>query len=143
MALSNVKVQDIAKDLKVTNKDIIEKLSNFGITLKSGASVLEEEHLGLIMDLYTQAYDMGDTPIIKPKVKAPIKQEEPKKEEPKEVKKESQKVAEKPAPKKDAPAQKTAEKKDTTSKAPQKDDKKAEDAKAYFGTILFLLNIIQ
>ena len=69
MAASNVKVQEIARELKVPAKEIIEKLSNFGITLKSGASLLEEEHLSLILEIYTQEYDMGSEPIVKPKVK--------------------------------------------------------------------------
>lgn len=129
MALSNVKVQEIAKDLKVTNKDIIEKLSAFGITLKSGASVLEEEHLGLIMDLYTQAYDMGDTPIIKPEVKAPIKKEEPKEEAKNEPAKVTETHTEKKENKAQKPAEKPVQKKEVTPKLPQKDAKKAEDAK--------------
>ena len=42
MATSNVKVSEIAKDLKVPAKEIIEKLANYGIALKSGAALLDE-----------------------------------------------------------------------------------------------------
>ena len=76
--MSNVKVQEIAKDLKLTSKEIITKLAEFDITLKSGASLLEEEHLGLILEIYTQAFDLGDEVIEKPEVKAPEFKEEKK-----------------------------------------------------------------
>ena len=72
MAQSNIKVQGFAKDLKVTPKDVIEKLAGIGITVKSGASYLEEEHLGILMDIYTKEHDMGDAPI----VKAPLNKKE-------------------------------------------------------------------
>ena len=88
MATSNVKVQEIAKDLKVTGKEILEKLAEHDIILKSGASLLDEEHLGLIMDLYTKAYDVGDEPIIKPKVKKVERKPEEKQEEKPVVKEE-------------------------------------------------------
>ena len=76
MAENGIKVSQIAKDLKVTSKDITERLAGFGITVK-GTSVLTEEQLGLVFDIYTNLHDLGDAPIVKP---------EPKKEEPKAVK---------------------------------------------------------
>ena len=88
MAMSNVKLQQIAKDLKLTSKEIITKLAEFDITVKSGASLLDEEHLGLILDIYTQAFDMGDEVIEKPLVKKPeFKEEEKPLEKQKPVKK--------------------------------------------------------
>ncbi len=108
MAMSNVKVQEIAKDLKVTSKEIITKLAEFDINLKSGASLLDEEHLGLILDIYTQAYDLGDEIIEKPAVKKPEFKEE---EKPKEEK-----------PKKTETKEKTAEKKPTQKKV-EKEEK--------------------
>ena len=66
--MSNVKVQEIAKDLKLTSKEIIAKLAEFGITLKTGASLMEEEHLALVLEIYTQAFDKGDEIIEKPLV---------------------------------------------------------------------------
>ena len=107
MAMSNVKVQEIAKDLKVTSKEIITKLAEFDIILKSGASLLDEEHLGLILDIYTQAYDMGDEVIEKPTVKKPEfkeeekpKEEKTKEEKPKKAEVKEKKTEEKPAKKK-------------------------------------------
>ena len=65
MAENGIKVSQIAKDLKVTSKDITERLSGFGITVK-GTTVLTEEQLGLIFDIYTNLHDLGDAPIEKP-----------------------------------------------------------------------------
>ncbi len=113
MAISNVKVQEIAKDLKVTSKEIITKLAEFDINLKSGASLLDEEHLGLILDIYTQAYDLGDEIIEKPAVKMPEFKEE---EKPKEEKAKEEK------PKKTEAKEKTAEKKPTQKKV-EKEEK--------------------
>ncbi len=105
MAMSNVKVQEIAKDLKLTSKEIITKLAEFDITLKSGASLLEEEHLGLILEIYTQAFDLGDEIIEKPEVKVPeFKDEKPvekKAEEKKETVKKTVKKESKPETKKE------------------------------------------
>ncbi len=77
MAENGIKVSQIAKDLKVTAKDIVEKLAEFGVAVKS-TSVLTEEQLGLVFDIYTSLFDIGDTPIVKP----PLEVEEPKAAEP-------------------------------------------------------------
>ena len=126
MAENGVKVSQIAKDLKVTGKDIVERLAGFGIEVK-GTSVLTDEQLGLVFDIYTTLYDVGDAPIEKPalEVEEPKQEEvkeEPKKEAPKaepkkeEPKKEAPK-AEKPAPEAKKPEQKPQEKR---GKAPAK-----------------------
>ncbi|MBR4173500.1 MAG: translation initiation factor IF-2 N-terminal domain-containing protein, partial [Clostridia bacterium] len=85
MADNGIKISQIAKDLKVTSKDITERLAAFGVTVK-GTSPLTEEQLGLIFDIYTTLYDIGDTPIEKPPLEEMPKvvEEEPK-EEPKAV----------------------------------------------------------
>ncbi len=133
MAENGIKVSQIAKDLKVTGKDIVERLAGFGIEVK-GTSVLTDEQLGLVFDIYTTLYDVGDAPIEKPalEVEEPKQEEvkeepkaeeapkaEPKKEEPKktEPKKEEPKKAEKPAPEAKKPEQKPQEKR---GKAPAK-----------------------
>lgn len=43
-----IKLGEISKNLKITNKDIIAKLAEFGVELKSSASVVDEETIGLI-----------------------------------------------------------------------------------------------
>ena len=78
---AKIKVHEIAKDLKVTSKDIIEKMAEMGVELKNHMSVLTEEQLGMILDIYTQLHDMGEEPLVRPERKAEkqpeVKQEEP------------------------------------------------------------------
>jgi len=121
MAENGIKVSQIAKDLKVTSKDITERLLAFGIEVK-GTTVLSEEQLGLIFDIYTNLHDMGDEPIVKPE--KPVKKEEPvKKVEPKpEVKEEEKPKTEKEEPKPE-PVKEPVEKQE---KAPQKNEKKPQ-----------------
>ena len=112
MATSNIKVSEMAMDLKVTSKEIIEKLSEFGITLKSGASLLDEEHLGLILEIYTQENDIGDTVLVNPErkeEKKPIEEKAAKEEVKEEVKEE-----------------KTAQKAEKVQKAEPKEEKKPQ-----------------
>ena len=52
MAEKGIKISQIAKDLKVTSKDITERLAAFGETVKA-SSPLTDEQLGLIFDIYT------------------------------------------------------------------------------------------
>ncbi len=123
MAENGVKVSQIAKDLKVTGKDIVERLAGFGIEVK-GTSVLTDEQLGLVFDIYTTLYDVGDTPIEKPALEVEEPKQEEVKEEPKveeapkeEPKKEEPKKVEKPAPEAKKPESKPQEKR---GKAPAK-----------------------
>ena len=101
MADNGIKISQIAKDLKVTSKDITERLGAFGVTVKA-TSPLTEEQLGLIFDIYTTLYDVGDAPIEKPPLEPmPEKKAEPEeepKEEPKPEKKEEPKKQEKRKP---------------------------------------------
>ncbi|MBQ7794802.1 MAG: translation initiation factor IF-2 [Clostridia bacterium] len=146
MAILQPKVQDIAKDLKITSTEIIEALAGMGHTLKNSSAQLDEEQLGIIFDIFTKMYDMGDEPIVKPKRKAkaeklqdeaaaPLteekqeeKKEEPKKEEKAEPVKEEKKTAkkaEKPAAKKAETAEKTE--KPAVKKAPPAPMKKKKE----------------
>ncbi|MCR4692740.1 MAG: translation initiation factor IF-2 [Firmicutes bacterium] len=140
MADNGIKISQIAKDLKVTSKDITERLAAFGLTIKA-ANPLTEEQLGLIFDIYTTLYDVGDTPIEKPPLEKMPEIEEPQKEE-KEIKAEEAKPAEvkKPEPKKQErkkPQQKTLQKSrkagEQVVEIPQDNKKeyiiKADDAK--------------
>lgn len=112
MADNGIKISQIAKDLKVTSKDITERLAAFGVTVKA-ASPLTEEQLGLIFDIYTTLYDVGDTPIEKPPLEEMPKAAEEPIEEQKEKPKEGPKPEKKPEPKKQErrkPQQKTLQK---------------------------------
>ena len=100
MADNGIKISQIAKDLKVTSKDITERLTAFGVTVKATAP-LTEEQLGLIFDIYTTLYDVGDAPIEKPPLEEMPKPEEKEAEEtPKEEPKPAKAEEKKPEPKK-------------------------------------------
>ena len=83
MADNGIKVSQIAKDLKITSKDIVERLAEFGITVKT-TSVLTEEQLGIVFDIYTCLHDIGDEPIVKPPLE--LEEEKPVEKPVKEVK---------------------------------------------------------
>lgn len=128
MAANGIKVSQIAKDLKITSKDITERLAEFGIEVK-GTSVLTDEQLGLVFDIYTHLYDVGDEPIVKP----PLGDETPKVEEPKseEAKKEEAPRAEEPVKepvKKAEPDKAVVEKREEPKKKPQKAAAKSRKA---------------
>ncbi|MCX7714617.1 MAG: translation initiation factor IF-2 [Clostridia bacterium] len=81
---SKPRVHEIARDLKVNSKDIIDRLGNCGIQLKNHMSTLEDDQLSLILDIYTQLHDIGDTPLdsFKPNHKEKSIPEKATKEEP-------------------------------------------------------------
>jgi len=120
MADKGIKVSQIAKELKVTNKDILERLESFGVSLKT-TSILTEEQLGLIFDIYTTLYDVGNEPIVKP----PLEIIE-KKEEPEEIKQEV-KTEEKQEKVPKQPEKKTAEK--TVKKETKQEEKRKPQQK--------------
>ena len=134
MAVAKTKVHDIAKELNVTSKDIIEKLASVGVEVKSHQSVLETEQLGMVLDIYTQLHDMGDAKLVKPvkevkEEKAEVKEE--KKEEKKPEQKPEPKEEKQPAPKPKAekPAERKPEKKETAKPAPAAEKKPVKENK--------------
>lgn len=134
MAVAKTKVHDIAKELNVTSKDIIEKLASVGVEVKSHQSVLETEQLGMVLDIYTQLHDMGDAKLVKPvkevkEEKAEVKEE--KKEEKKPEQKPEPKEEKQPAPKPKAekPAERNPEKKETAKPAPAAEKKPVKENK--------------
>jgi len=101
-----IKVSEIAKELKLTSTEIIEELGKLGISLKNSSAQLTDEQLGIIFDVFTKMYDMGDEPIVKPErkpkkeeKKAEPKAEEPKKAEPKKEEAKKEEPKKKSAPK--------------------------------------------
>ncbi len=120
MAISKVKVHEIAKELNVTSKEVMEKLAECGIEVKSHSSTLDEDHLGIILDIFTKLNEVAFEDIKKPEIKEEVKavKEEPKKEEkPAAPAQKPEKPAEKPAQKKET---KEPEKKPVEKKAPPK-----------------------
>lgn len=94
--MSKIRIYELAKQLGVANKDLMEKINSIGIEAKSHMAMLTEENAEKVKALY------------QPK-KEEVKEEEPKKEEPKKEapKKEvpKQNVPKQEAAKKDAPKQ--------------------------------------
>ena len=120
---AKIKVHEIAKDLKVTSKDIIEKMAEMGVELKNHMSVLTEEQLGMILDIYTQLHDMGEEPLVRPERKAE-KQPEVKQEEPA-----AEPTAETPAEKAEDVAAETQAVKEETAKPQEEKKEKKESLK--------------
>ena len=117
MAILQPKVAEIAKDLKLTSAEIIEALAKMGHIIKNSSVQLDEEQLGIIFDIFTNMYDMGDEPIEKPK-RAP----KPKKaEKPVEIKKEEKAEVAKKTEKTDKPVE--------AKKEEKKEEKKPAAAK--------------
>ena len=77
--MSKIRIYELAKQLNVANKDLMEKIHSVGIEAKSHMGALTDEEVAKVTALYQQ-------------------KEEPKKEAPKQE-------AKKEAPKKDAPKQ--------------------------------------
>lgn len=61
----NLKLGDVSKNLKITNKDIIAKLAEYGVEVKSAASRITDETAGLIFDIYTQANTVTEEELLK------------------------------------------------------------------------------
>lgn len=104
-----IKLGEISKNLKITNKDIIAKLAEFGVELKSSASVVDEETIGLIFDIYTEMNQVSDEEIREMREAALKKASEDGNDEEKSSKK---------------PAKKTEEK---AEKHTKKEEKKSEE----------------
>ncbi|MBQ8733439.1 MAG: translation initiation factor IF-2, partial [Anaerotignum sp.] len=109
--MSKIRIYELAKQLNVANKDLMEKIHSVGIEAKSHMAMLTEEEAAKVTALY------------QPKKEEP-KKEAPKKEAPKqEVKKDAPKQH---APKQDAP-KKDAPKKDAPKQNAPKQDGPRKD----------------
>src|SRR4029453_5010498 len=50
--MAGMRVYELARDLGVSSKNLIEELRNQGIEVKSHMSTMDEETAGLVLDLY-------------------------------------------------------------------------------------------
>ncbi len=139
-----IKLGEVSKNIKITNKDIIAKLSEYGVDLKSSASVVSEDIIGLILDIYTQVNEV-----------TPEELDELRADALKKAEKEAQKKAaeaveaaakeEKKAPEEKKPAAKAEEKKKTAEKAEEqpkaKQEKHKKVAKKQSGQKIVLSNM--
>ena len=125
MKTTKYKLSDMAKDLKVTNNDLIECLGKLGGEPKKTQSVLTPEEISYVLEYYTQnnqvdsfdAFYANNVKPVKEEKKAdkkPVKAEKKekkaeKKPEPKPVPKAEAKPEPKPAPKAEAKPEPKAE----------------------------------
>ena len=128
-----IKLGEISKNLKITNKDIIAKLAEYGVELKSSASVVDEETIGLIFDIYTEMNQVSEEEIREMREAALKKASEggndEEKEKPaKKTTKKTEEKAEKPAKKEEKKAEEkhAKEVKKTEEKAEVKAEVKTE-----------------
>lgn len=94
--MSKIRIYELAKQLNVANKDLMEKIHSVGIEAKSHMGMLTEEEAAKVTALYQPKKE-------EPKKEAP-KKEAPKKDVPKQQAP-KQDAPKKDAPKKDAPRQ--------------------------------------
>ena len=52
-------VKDIAKSLKLTGKEIMEKLAEYGTEIKSTSAEITQSQAGLIFDIFTKKYEIS------------------------------------------------------------------------------------
>ena len=125
------KVADVAKDLKLPVKDVLDTLGE-KFPAKKAQTALTEQELNYVFEHYTKAKEVTSFAqyfAMASQPKEELKKPEPKKEEPKSVKEEkksapkAEKPAEKPAPKAEKPAEKPAPK---AEKPAEKSAPKAE-----------------
>ena len=118
--MSKIRIYELAKQLGVANKDLMEKINGIGIEAKSHMAMLTEEDAAKVTALYQPKKE-------EPKKEAP-KKEAPRKEE---FKKEGQKkeAPKQEAKKKDAPKQNAPKQNAPKQNAPKQNVPKQEAAK--------------
>ncbi len=116
-----IKLSEISKNLKITNKDIIAKLSEFGVEVKSSASIVDGNVIGLIFDIYTQANAVSEEELSEIRAEALAKAEK----EAAKAKAEAEKAAAEAEKKKEEKEKKTDE-----EKREQKPERRTEQKKA-------------
>ncbi|MBR6729598.1 MAG: translation initiation factor IF-2 [Clostridia bacterium] len=84
--MTKVRVHELAKVLDTNSKELIALLGEYGYEIKNHMSVLEEDQLDIIFEVFTQKFDKAvEIPVFgKGKVPAPEKTEEKAKDKPTE-----------------------------------------------------------
>ena len=118
MSTVKAKLNEVAKDISVSNQELIDLFSDLGIKNKKATSSLNEEELNLVLETYSKKYEVTSFDAY---FKMGEEERKKKAEAPKETAPEKKAEEKKPAEKK--PAKKTSEK---TEKA----EKKTEETKA-------------
>ena len=128
--INKIKLQDLAKDLDVKSKEIVDLLAKHIEGKKTRTSVLEHEELDIVFEHYTKAFEIEDLDayfeLTSPTAKSAKKEE--KAEEKVEEKAEEKKVEEKKEVKKEEKPKAKKEEKKPEEKKPEikKEEKKPE-----------------
>ena len=135
------KVSQLAKDLNIKNKDILDVLSGAGITVKSAQTALDPAHFDILFETLTRnnqidsidKYMSGETYIPSKKPKEEKKVEAPKAETPKAEAPKAEAPKAEPvkaaAPKAEAPKSAAPQKKEAPAAPAREAAKPAQDAK--------------
>ncbi len=154
MADTKIKLGEITKKFKAVNKDVIAKLEEYGVTVKSSTSVIDDEVAALVTDILTQSVDFTEAEIAelreearanalkeiekaKAEAEAKAKEEEAKREAEEKAKAEAKKAA-REAAEAEARAKRKAEEK---AKKEKEQKKKQAPAKKHEGVRIDLSGI--
>ena len=121
MKTTKYKLSDMAKDLKVTNNDLIECLGKLGGEPKKTQSVLTPEEISYVLEYYTQNNQVDSFDAFYANNVKPVKEEKKADKKPVKAEKKEKKAEKKPEPK---PAPKAEAK--SEPKAEPKVEKKPE-----------------
>ena len=125
MKTTKYKLSDMAKDLKVTNNDLIECLGKLGGEPKKTQSVLTPEEISYVLEYYTQNNQVDSFDAFYANNVKPVKEEKKADKKPVKAEKKEKKVEKKPEPKPTPKAEAKPEPK-PTPKAEAKPEPKAE-----------------
>lgn len=125
MKTTKYKLSDMAKDLKVTNNDLIECLGKLGGEPKKTQSVLTPEEISYVLEYYTQNNQVDSFDAFYANNVKPAKEEKKADKKPVKAEKKEKKVEKKPEPKPTPKAEAKPEPK-PTPKAEAKPEPKAE-----------------
>ncbi len=135
---STIKFGEISKKISVTNKEIIAKLEEYGISVKGTASLISAENASFILDFFSKQYATTQQELeqireqelalkAKEESNKPQVEEKSVEEKPQEEKKAPEKVEVKKAPKPQEP--KVVKKAPAKEEAPKETPKAAPDKK--------------
>ena len=125
MKTTKYKLSDMAKDLKVTNNDLIECLGKLGGEPKKTQSVLTPEEISYVLEYYTQNNQVDSFDAFYANNVKPAKEEKKADKKPVKAEKKEKKAEKKPEPKPATKAEAKPEPK-PTPKAEVKPEPKAE-----------------
>ena len=127
MKTTKYKLSDMAKDLKVTNNDLIECLGKLGGEPKKTQSVLTPEEISYVLEYYTQNNQVDSFDAFYANNVKPVKEEKKADKKPVKAEKKEKKAEKKPEPKAEPKVEKKPEVKAET-KQPAPEQKKKQPA---------------